>query len=58
MFLVSNIDNSKITFMIENKRVKSSSKVKLPDITIDDKLSFTTHFENLCSTASVTVCKL
>ena len=52
MFLGSNIDNSKITFMIENKRVKSSSEVKLIGITIDDKLSFTSHIENLCSTAS------
>ena len=48
----SNIDNSKITFMIENKRVKSRSEVKLLGITIDDKLSFTTHIENLCSAAS------
>ena len=38
--------------MIENKRVKSRSEVKLQVITIDDKLSFTTHIENLCSTAS------
>ena len=52
MFLGSNIDNSEITFMIENKRVKSGSEVKLLAITIDDKLSFTTHIENLCSTAS------
>ena len=52
MFLGSNIDNSKITFMIENKRVKSRSEVKLLGITIDDKLSFTTHIENLCSTTS------
>ena len=52
MFLGSNIDNSKITFMIENKRVKSRSEVKLLGITIDDKLSFTSHIENLCSTAS------
>ena len=51
-FLGSNIDNSNITFMIENKRVKSRNKVKLPGITIDDKLSLTTHIENLCSTAS------
>ena len=51
-FLASNIDNSKITFMIENKRVKSRSEVKLLGITIDDKLSFTTHIENLCNTAS------
>ena len=52
MFLGSNIDNSKITFMIENKRVKSRSEVKLLGITRDDKLSFTTHIENLCRTAS------
>ena len=51
MFLGSNIDNSKITFIIENKKVKSRSEVKLLVITIDDKLSFTTHIENLCSTA-------
>ena len=43
MFLGLNINNSKITFMIENKRVKSRSEVKLQGITIDDKLSFTTH---------------
>ena len=38
MFLGSNIDNSTITFMIENKRVKSRSEIKLLGITIDDKL--------------------
>ena len=52
MFLGSNIDNSKITFMAENKRVKFRSKVKLLGITIDDKLPFATHMENLCSRAS------
>ena len=52
MFLWSNIDNSKITFMIENKKVKSRSEVKLLGITIEDKLSITTHIENLCSAAS------
>ena len=52
MFLGSNIDNSKITFMIENKKVKSRSEVKLLGTTIDNKLSFTTHVENSCSTAS------
>ena len=51
VFLGSNIDNSKITFMIENERVNSRSEVKLLGITIDDKLSFTSHIENLCSTA-------
>ena len=38
--------------MIENVRVKSRSEVKLLGIAIDDKLSFTTLIENLCSTAS------
>ena len=47
LLLGSNIDNSKITFMTENKRLKSRSKVKLLGITIDDKLSFTTQIENL-----------
>ena len=51
-FLGSNIDNNKIEFIIKNKRVKSRSKVKLLRITIDNKLSFITHIENLCSTAS------
>ena len=52
MFLGLNIDNSKITFMIENKRGKSRSEVKLLGIAMDHKLAFTTHIENLCSTAS------
>ena len=55
MFLGSNIDNNKIIFMIENKRVKSRSEVKLLGIIryrIDGKLCFTTHIENFCSTAN------
>ena len=52
VFLGSNIGNSKITFTIENKRVKSRSKAKLLGIAIDDRLLFITHIENLCSTAS------
>ena len=52
IFLGSNIDNSKITFLIENKRVKSRSEVKLLGITTDYKLSFTTHIEIFFSTAS------
>ena len=52
MFLGSKIDNNKITFMIENKRVKSRSEVKLLGIATDGKLSFTAHMESLCSTAS------
>ena len=51
MFFGSN-NNNKITFIIENKRVKSRSKIKPLGITRDSKLSFTTHVENLCSTAS------
>ena len=51
MFHGSNIYNRilnfKITFMIENKGVKSRSDVKLLAIKIGDKLSFTTHTENL-----------
>ena len=56
MFHGSNIYNRilnfKITFMIENKGVKSRSDVKLLAIKIGDKLSFTTHTENLYNTAS------
>ena len=52
MFLGSNIDNNKITFMIGNKRVKSRSEVKLLLITIDGKLCFNTHIENICTAAS------
>ena len=52
MFLVSNIDNSKKRFMIESKRKKFRSEVKLLGIIIDDKLPFTTQIENLCSTSS------
>ena len=33
------------------RRIKSRSKVKLLDITVDDKASFTTNIENLCTTA-------
>ena len=38
MFLGSNVNNSKIIFMIENKRVKSRREFKLIVITTDDKL--------------------
>ena len=48
MFLWSNINNSKITFMTESKRVKSRS---------DDKLSFTTHIKTYAA-QQVTVCEL
>ena len=50
---VKNIDNCIITFIKENKRVKSRSEVKLLGITIDDNLSFTTHIENLRALARI-----
>ena len=56
MFLGLNIDNSKITFMKENKRVKSRREIKLLGNIIDDKLSFNTRIENLCITASNRLC--
>ena len=37
MFLGSTIDNNNITFLVKNKRIKSSNKVKFLGITIDDK---------------------
>ena len=40
MFLGSKIDNSKITFAIENKQIKCKKEVKLLGITIDEKLTF------------------
>ena len=52
MFLESNIDNNEITFMVEDKKVRSKTEVKLLGITIDDKLSFDKHISNLCSTGS------
>ena len=47
MFLGSNIDNNKITFVI-----KLLGEVKLLCFVIDDKLLFTKHIENLFSTAT------
>ena len=52
IFLGSNIDNRKVTFMIENKRVKSRSESNLLGITIYDNLLITSRFKNLCSIAS------
>ena len=52
MFLGSNIDNNEITFMVEDKKVRSKTEVKLLGIKIGDKLSFNKHISNLCSTAS------
>ena len=43
MFLGSKIDNSKITFAIENKQIKCKREVKLLGITIDGKLFYEAH---------------
>ena len=52
MFLGSKIDNSKITFAIENKQIKCKREVKLLGITIDEKLTFTKYIANICSLAN------
>ena len=49
MFLGPKIDNSKITFAIENKQIKYKREVKLLGITIDEKLTLTKHIANICS---------
>ena len=49
MFLGLKIDNSKITFAIENKQIKCKREVKLLQITIDEKLTFTKCIANICS---------
>ena len=46
-FLSSQIDNKKITFMIEKKNLKCNCEVKLLGITIDDKLFFNKHLRAL-----------
>ena len=51
MFLRSKIDNSKITFAIENKQIKCKREVKLLGITIDEKFTFTKHTDNIWSLA-------
>ena len=56
IFLTWNIDNSKITFVIENRRVKSRSEVKQVDITIDDKMSL--DMLKTYAAQQVTVCEL
>ena len=49
MFLGSKIDNSKITFPIENKQIKCKREMKLLRITFNEKLTFTKHMDNICS---------
>ena len=50
MFLKSWINNSNFTFMVEN--LKSNNEVKHLRITIDHKVNFTKHINNLCNTES------
>ena len=50
MFLGSTINNNNITFLVKNKRIKSSNEVKFLGITIDDKLI--KHINNLSNMAS------
>ena len=52
MFLGLKIDNSKITFAVENKQIKRKREVKLLGIPIDEKLTFTRHIANICSLAN------
>ena len=53
IFLGSSINNNNI-FIVENKNIKSNNEVELLGITIDHKLTFTKHKNNLCNTASKT----
>ena len=41
-----------MTFTVENKHIKSTNEVKLLRITIDHKLTFTKHINNLCNAAN------
>ena len=52
MFLGSSINNNNVTFLMKNEHTKSTNEVKLLEITIDHKLTFTKHINNLCITAS------
>ena len=54
IFTRSSINNNSITFIVENKHIKSTNEVKLLGIIIDHKLTFTKHIKNLCNTASKT----
>ena len=54
IFLRSSINNNNITFILENKHIKSNNVVKLLGIIIDHKLTFTKRVNNLCNTGSKT----
>ena len=49
IFIRSSIKNNNITFIVENKHIKSTNEVKLLGIIIDHKLTFTKHISNLCN---------
>ena len=46
------ISDNSIIFIVENKNLKNNIEVKLLEITIDHKLTFTQHISNSCNTAS------
>ena len=52
MCLGSSINNKNVIFLLKNEHIKSTNEVKLLEITIDHKLTFTKHINNLCTTAS------
>ena len=54
IFLGSSINNNNITFITENKHIKSTNEVKLLGIIIDHTVTFTKHTNNFCNTASKT----
>ena len=60
ILLGSSINNNQIIydhsviFIVENKHLKNNIEVKLLEITIDHKLTFTKHISNSCNTACKT----
>ena len=54
IFLRSSINNNNMTFIVENKHIKSTNEVKLLGNIIDHKLTFTKHINSLCNTACKT----
>ena len=52
MFLGLKINNSKITFAIGNNQIKCKREVKLLEITINEKLTFTKDVANICRLAN------
>ena len=52
MFPGSSINNNNVTFIVENKHIRSTNEVKLLGTTIDHKRTFTKQINNLSNTAS------